>query len=74
MRGVMSYATRAHGVVGEVQARVVLGQREVGELEVGGALPAGGVGPGSETVRISHQLGHPGGGDEPFQLGCPSLA
>ena len=31
------------------------------------------MGPRDETVRISHELGHPGGGDETLQLGRPSF-
>jgi hypothetical protein len=59
----------AHAVVGKVEPRVVLGQGEVRELEVGGALASRRVGPRGERVGVVHELGDADGGDEAGDLG-----
>lgn len=48
---------------------MVLGQGEVRELEVGGALASRRVGPQGKRVGVVHELGDADGGDEAWYLG-----
>ena len=54
-----------------MQPGMVLGQAEVGDLQVGRPHPAGVMGPGGQLLGVLDQGGDPAGADEAGQLGRP---